>query len=1555
MSQIINDKVTINNSYTRLNTKGKYCDKDILIVLEDAKNLIPSNIKEGVTIAGVMGTLKPETSTECECYVESIDKTIDEIDVSLYNEGKIIYSTTDKKVYQKQDSDWVHLDAPIVPIVEDVTTESVEGYSDGNKVYDEKTESFYILSNGEWKKLKLPNLLEDYSYIVPTHNNQNISLTEEQQKTYDGFSTIKVKGVDIPTVTDCTKVSQDADGKLNNKLVYCKTNKKIYRLKAKTGSEFYDTELVYKENVNSVANLIINNNRTEPIKLGEIFKKIGSTEENLDNSKHSLNLDSVIQLNVEVTGVAPIVKEHNIEPDFEDTTVTAKDIEADYIKSVIVSGVQVKNWENYTKFPENPTNGEKYYFKPDDNHTVGTEITIDNVTWKIGNTYQWDEEWKEVKPLISYDSGEEYQTNSGSGYKKITAPDGYGMSEVRFKVNVQKPNAVLNDIYNSEKNAFRPGHTSSEIKIQDKKSESDLKTYDGLNNIWVEGVKVVNLDNVPGIVKEFKPGDLICVDDVIYINNGTKFVPYVIDYEHKDANGDFINLIEGLNPIVIPNSQVAKKVIVNVKSSELYDVDKTYNTTPIQLKHKGETLTPKTGTVGFQIVTLPDVTILDEPNAVEDGDANGYEEDAYVCEPETSKVFRVVDGKFKNVILDEYNYAQNSTNYLSPGEEKTISTPDGYDGIKKVRVKARELNLLEKTFVSTHEMQTIDKFIDEDGTQKDGFGKIIINPQNVINVDNVDDFYYITPKSNPDFDFENKMFYLTTDRNKTVSGVDTLYSKGVYKYYKIYDEDGRETMYAYNVSYFVERDNSGALSSIHAQLSQNPNKMQNLTFTTQIQCLNKEQEIANIDITYKNCNFEINGTTWILTSENTPTYTDSVGDLTATEINEKIKTVPGFSLTGLNIEFLQNENMTDLVWDAEGTTIWNSVNKKWEHSTTEFDYDNYYIISNTSLTDPNSNFSGDFDFFEFSQKNKTEYGTNTLIAEDWFLLKPKDYKINDLYTYETTITKNGTYTFPENPGRDYYKQFKFTTNITTGTVRDVTTLEGVSAKINDVVYLTTDCTINNVSYYKGLYKQIRNANGLLEWVRLADELISKEVVSNTIEQRIESGLDDNNNYIAIKDVYVPAYYIKTWTDGDNGPTYNDIKDTTTGRYYFMPKGAAKNETFSVTIPTSSGAFTSMPWYSGNIYQYEIDETKNITWKKVELIEKSEHTCPIPIVDELPNPPSDYDDYKVGKRFLLSKDWKIYELTLITDLSYTWKELIVEPDAPEYGYIIQDIKYNGQYIGYENSEAPLEKVSIRAKIPEVSVYYAPTSQEVITIDPSTLANNTYNHTFRENEENAVKSTYENVLIKSIKIDTTGIEFNPDVPSVNNLPTKFDGYYVGEYIFVKNENKIYQMDWVNEYVPAQGYVWKELMVKPEATKNIYQNGESDVLNYAKVNVSIEEKYGDYQIVQIEPTGTPIFVMNIKDTPIHKIKFKFVTKYDDNVNAFDVPNLDLVMLNISLNKLDKVYLGNAKISYTDTLLNTETVSIYLDSDYNMYIKNTSGFIESEVEEILYQYIEK
>lgn len=47
-----------------LKTAGCYCDKNILIVLSGAENIIPTNIKKGVTILGVSGEYEGGGSTQ---------------------------------------------------------------------------------------------------------------------------------------------------------------------------------------------------------------------------------------------------------------------------------------------------------------------------------------------------------------------------------------------------------------------------------------------------------------------------------------------------------------------------------------------------------------------------------------------------------------------------------------------------------------------------------------------------------------------------------------------------------------------------------------------------------------------------------------------------------------------------------------------------------------------------------------------------------------------------------------------------------------------------------------------------------------------------------------------------------------------------------------------------------------------------------------------------------------------------------------------------------------------------------------------------------------------------------------------------------------------------------------------------------------------------------------------------------------------------------------------------------------------------------------------------
>ena len=1402
MSQTINDKVTINNSYTRLNTKGKYCDKDILIVLENAKNLIPSNIKEGVTIAGVTGTLKPEATTSvCECDVESIDLPIEQIDVSLYNDGKIIYSTVDEKVYQKQDGAWVHLDAPIVPIVEDVTTESVEGYSNGDKVYDENTGNFYILSNGGWKELKLPNLLGDYDYITPTHDNQSIPLTEDEQKTYDGFSTIKVKGVDIPTVADCTKVPQvpqDTGLELNNKLVYCNINKKIYKLKAKSRDDlndddlnsviYYNTELYNKDEISADAKLELKqNNISKPYKISDLFKDVVVNGKKIDFDKNVLSNDSTVEISVS-TGLAGVVGSikkvgdlENVEPGFDVVEKDATDIpvkegenEYDYIEKVKINPVTVVNWTDYVNLPSDLQTGQKYYLKPDENHPIDTQTTY---SWIVGNTYRYNGEgWDIVKPLMEYELKDPITVNTSSEPYPIELPNDfkeYGMSKVKIKVNVPKDNPVFDQSHNTEEKAVAPRYDAHSITHDE--------TKDGFDTVWIDGVKVINLDEVPTAeeLDGYEEGNLICVDDVIYVFNGTEFVEYVIEYTHPT------DLTNGTNlPIEIPNNQVASKVYVTVKSSDVYAVDETYNTNPVKLKHKGGTLTPTAGTVGFQKVTLPDVTILDEPNAVEDGDATGYKEGVYVCKPGTSDVYKVVEGKFKNVVLDNWDFTSTP---LNPNITKTLTIPTNV-GVKSVTVKTKSLDLEEKTDSAKHSINEITP-----SSGKDGLSKVTIKPQNVLNVDSAKTFYNITPMKRPDFDFENNMFYLTKDDTITTDEEEIDFPKGVYKYHTVYVTDLGEVINISNVFSFKETEEN-KLSDIYNEITTNSTLVQNLTFSTQIQFFEEAKKVANVNIFYTNCKFEIDGNKWVLKSEEKPTYIDTIKKLSETEINTKITSVHGFSLNGLNIEFLQDENMTELIWDPLSKSVWDTVNKKWVHYLSSLFYSSYYVIVLTNLKNKNENFGDNFDYFEPTVKSEQELNGNNYPAyEKWFLLDTNDYERRDLY--EAEIIQNGTYIFPNDPGVTYYKQFKINAKVNTSVVKDVTTLENASASINDVVYLVKDYLDTN--HYRGLYKQFKSG----EWTRLPDKTVSKEVVSSTIEQKIESEMDENNQYIAIKDVYVPAYYIKTWTDGVNGPTYNDIKDTTTGRYYFMPKGAAKNEIFSIVIPTSSGTSPSVSWKAGNVYQYEIDKAKNITWKMVNLEPEEEHTCPIPTVSELPS----VDDSDSGDKVLLNEDVWEFDGT-------DWEKLVIAPDAPELGYALLTISKNNSTESASESDGPYAKVDAMVKIPEVEITYSPTIQENITITPLDLAQGKYDPSFISNGEKAIEGTYENVLIKSIKVDTTGIK--PEVKLLDK--TNVELSYKKQTYEIKNEGTGY--DGYNSFtVPGVTVLDLDTLPEGEALEN------------------------------------------------------------------------------------------------------------------------------------------
>jgi hypothetical protein len=190
---------------------------------------------------------------------------------------------------------------------------------------------------------------------------------------------------------ECKQIEQDDNYSLNNKLIYCKEESKIYKLKANTkkDAKFYDIEpyLKGKEEVESIGTLEINSNGTGEILLTDIFKKIKYSDINLNPSQHTLNLDNKIDLNVNVTNKGPKYTNIELDSDFNDLVANPKDYDVDYFSKVTVKNISVKNWLDYQNKPSNPNNGEKYYLKANNDYENG--VTVEN-GWTVGKTYQYD-------------------------------------------------------------------------------------------------------------------------------------------------------------------------------------------------------------------------------------------------------------------------------------------------------------------------------------------------------------------------------------------------------------------------------------------------------------------------------------------------------------------------------------------------------------------------------------------------------------------------------------------------------------------------------------------------------------------------------------------------------------------------------------------------------------------------------------------------------------------------------------------------------------------------------------------------------------------------------------------------------------------------------------------------------------------------------------------------------------------------------------------------------------------------------------------------------------
>lgn len=1415
----MNNNVTLNSPTTRLKTKTKYCDKDIIITLDGAQFLEPSNIKKGVKILGVTGTLEPSVDIECICDVESIDKPIVDIDVTEYDDNKLIYSTVDEKVYQKINGEWVHLDAPIMPVFDDVPKST--DYAIGTIAYVQTFNHCYQFTDAGWRLLKIPNI-----YTSSTYNASHKDQTAVAPGEYDGLNNVIIKGTHIPTVLDCYMILKTDERYGEGGLVWCETNKAVYELTISDDSEYYIPKLYYKTEITKTSdNRSYTQNMNTTLKLKDVF--------DIDFKENTLSGESIIPISINVSGAAPTETDINIEPNFNAQTTDKSDVEADFIGSVTVAGVQVVNWKDYTN---PPTETGKYYIQPDDAHEKGGIISYGETTLTVGQIYDYDgTNWYVIKPLKSLKKQKTLNTN-GTHPVSITSDGTYGISDVEVEITVAVPKGEpVHDTTYGENNPIEPGYSDTPYPPDD--------TTDGFGTIYVAGVKVINLDKIPTdltLYNDDNIGELICVDDVIYVYNGTEFVEYVIEYTHPT------NLTDGVNqPIEIPKNQTASKVYVTVVASELYDVDKTYNTTPVKLKHKGETLTPETGTVGFQSVTLPDVTILDEPNATKYGDATGYEydENSLVCNPDTKEVFIVgkQDGYsnlcFIPMLLDEVNFSGHKQYLVSPGLETPIPvTDETYNqGAKKVIVKGRDLILNHQSVSTTHDGWTL-----QIPQGYDGNGDIAIKGQNVINTDNVEDFINSKKPENTEH-----MYYLTQACPLTVNNVPITYNPGVYKYYSLRAEDGEVTMYLSQVYYMT----GDGVYSIYDALDRDPNKTQNLTFSTQIYFYNEDLVTAEVYITYTNCYFEIDDkeNIWYLRCDSAPTIEDSIGSLSLEELYEKIVDIPGFTIDALELQFYVDPDKTELIWDAENTTSWNTSEGKWESATTEKSYQDYYVINDdVFLTDPDNNtFGGDLSLLETKLVVNNVESPTPIISTGWNLLtEGSDFLIEDEFIVNQPIKEAGPYTFPaEDDLVNKYKRFKkFTVTVevppTESIIQDVVTL-GQNALNGTKVNLTG----TDDSYEPGVY--IMKDSGWFKMIETTEELnVSCVDSSKTYTPSSGSAYDK---------VVVPAY--GAITIDKNVILYSELKNGK--KYYIKPNSYVDGSKFSITVPTSETGSDDKPFTVGNIYLCTIADDTTVTWE--ELITESEAPeFPIPVVDELPGTDT---SHSIGERCYYNGE--IYQLAYING-ERVWKKLEVPKEVEEIkkGEPIEAfIKSNATSVQY-TGDTYYNEIFVQSRIPTIKVTYRPTSKGIEEFNIKDVKEKC-TCDFMDFGEHA-KDTFDNVLIREFTIDTTSIPTDaqlldkvveqdwydqtltiteaenngydgygniniPGYPVIESstLPTEpdttYDGkmiLFTGEYNGVAYENAIMKARVDSE---AGTIVWEEL------TRNNYQDNKEMSLSW------------------------------------------------------------------------------------------------------------------------------
>lgn len=243
-----------------LNVKGNYCNEDIFVRLSDAdfNALVSANIKKGITILGVTGSLESTTTTVCTCDVP----TIDNLETPGEN-GKYYYYNGNIYVY----NNGYKLLGETIPEVNVLPTTGQEG----SLVYCNNVLHKYI--DNDWKEL---SVLEDEITCTPTHSRQEFTNKKK----------VTVNGVNVPTITETEfnspTVSKDTLVYYNQKIYICTEQadkRKQYVLYANKTERVFT---VPEDKAILVSNAGLQKIALDDPQSGEVYGSIGDVYINVD-------------------------------------------------------------------------------------------------------------------------------------------------------------------------------------------------------------------------------------------------------------------------------------------------------------------------------------------------------------------------------------------------------------------------------------------------------------------------------------------------------------------------------------------------------------------------------------------------------------------------------------------------------------------------------------------------------------------------------------------------------------------------------------------------------------------------------------------------------------------------------------------------------------------------------------------------------------------------------------------------------------------------------------------------------------------------------------------------------------------------------------------------------------------------------------------------------------------------------------------------------------------------------------------------------------------------